>query len=242
MRIILAKDYEEMSQKAAHIIAGQIIMKPDSVLGLATGSTPLGTYDSLVTMHREGLLSFREATSFNLDEYVGLDGTSEQSYSYFMRKNFFEKVDISMDNVFIPSGIARDVAEECDSYEEKIRRRGGIDLQLLGIGRNGHIGFNEPDVKFEALTHLVQLDQETIHDNARFFQDIRQVPREAISMGIRTILHSRRILLLASGKEKADTVRNMIHGEIKPSLPASILQLHPDCVVILDQGAASKIV
>ncbi len=238
MRIVIAKDYQALSKKAAHIIAGQLIMKPDSVLGLATGSTPLGTYQTLVTMVEDGLASFSQAQTFNLDEYYGLGPQDPQSYYYFMQQNLFSRVDMRSNCIHIPDGLAGDVQMECLRYEEQIRRHGGIDLQLLGIGRNGHIGFNEPDLKFEAITHLVALDQDTIEANARFFDEPSQVPRQAISMGIKTIMHARKILLLASGKEKASTVYQMVYGDIRPELPASVLQIHPDVTIIVDEAAA----
>ena len=241
MRIVIAKDAQDMSKKAAHILAGQLIMKPESVLGLATGSTPLETYKYLVSMYNDGLISFERAITFNLDEYYGLEPSSDQSYKYFMEENLFKHVDINEKNIHIPNGVCSDIFLECQNYEAKIRQHGGIDFQLLGIGRNGHIGFNEPDVKFEAITHLVQLDEDTIEANSRFFETIEEVPKEAISMGIKTIMHSKKILLLASGQEKAKTVYNMVYGDIKPELPASVLQIHPDVTIILDEAAAQEL-
>lgn len=241
MRIIIVKDYEELSKKAAHLLASQITLKPNSVLGLATGSTPVGTYGELVRIYKEGDISFSEIATFNLDEYYGLSKENSQSYYYFMRENLFKHVNINMDNVHIPDGRAENIEQECIEYEKKIKQAGGIDLQLLGIGRNGHIGFNEPDVKFEAQTHLVTLDEDTIEDNSRFFDSLEEVPRRAISMGIKTIMHSRKIVLLASGEEKAETIHNMINGKITPELPASVLQLHPDVVILLDERAASRL-
>lgn len=241
MRIITVKDYEELSKKAANIIASQITLKPNSVLGLATGSTPVGTYRELVRIYKEGDISFSEIVTFNLDEYYGLDKENPQSYYYFMMENLFSHVNINQKNTYIPDGRAKNIDKECIDYEDKIKQAGGIDLQLLGIGRNGHIGFNEPDVKFEAQTHLVTLDEDTIEANSRFFSSMEEVPRRAISMGIKTIMHSRKILLLASGEEKAETIKNMIHGKITPELPASVLQLHPDVVVLLDEKAAGKL-
>jgi len=242
MRIIIAKDSEDMSRKAAHILAGQLIMKPESVLGIATGSTPVGTYRNLIKMYNEGLISFQHAVTFNLDEYYGLDASSDQSYRYFMAENLFDHVDIQAKNIHIPNGMCPDIKAECDGYEARIRLAGGIDMQLLGIGRNGHIGFNEPNVKFEAVTHLVELDEDTIQANSRFFKTIDEVPRKAISMGIKTIMHSKKILLLATGKEKANIIYNMIYGDIKPDLPASVLQIHPDVTILLDEAAAEKLV
>ncbi|BEP29734.1 glucosamine-6-phosphate deaminase [Helicovermis profundi] len=241
MRIIVAKNYEELSTKAAHLIAGQLIMNPETRLGLATGATPIGTYKVLVKMYNDGLIDFKKIVSFNLDEYYGIDSENAQSYYYFMNKNLFEKVNIDKNNINIPNGMCEDIEKECNDYEAKIRGKGGIDLQLLGIGRNGHIGFNEPDLKFEAMTHLVDLDDDTIDANSRFFDSIDEVPKKAISMGIKTIMHSKKIVLIASGIDKADTVYDMIFGPINPNLPASALQLHKDVTVILDEDAARKI-
>jgi len=241
MRIVIAKDYAELSKKAANLLASQITLKPNSVLGLATGSTPMGAYSELIRIYEEGDISFTELVTFNLDEYYGLDKENAQSYYYFMMENLFKYVNINKNNIYIPDGRAKDIHNECIEYERKIKQAGGIDLQLLGIGRNGHIGFNEPDVKFEAQTHLVTLDEDTIEANSRFFTAMEDVPRRAISMGIKTIMHSRKIILLASGEEKAETINNMINGKITPELPASVLQLHPDVVVLLDEKAACKL-
>ena len=237
MRVIVVKDYEELSKKAAGILASQLILKPDSILGLATGSTPVGTYAELVKLYNQGSVSFGDATTFNLDEYYGLNPSNTNSYIYFMNDNLFNHVDMNKNKINMPNGLAKDVQVECDSYEKRIDEQGGIDMQLLGIGRNGHIGFNEPDIKFEATTHLVNLDDDTINANSRFFNNIDEVPKQALSMGIKTIMHSRKILLLACGEEKAQIVYDMIHGKITPELPASVLQLHPDVIVIADKEA-----
>lgn len=241
MRIVIAKDYDEMSKRAANIVAGQIFVKPNSVLGLATGSTPLMMYRELIQAQKREGLDFSEITTFNLDEYIGLSPDNENSYHYYMHSNFFDHINIRKENIFIPDGMASDIEKECREYEEKIRRKGGIDLQVLGIGNNGHIGFNEPDIKFEARTHKVKLDEETIHANARFFEDINDVPRYAISMGIKTIMHARKILLLASGAGKAEALGKALYGGITPEVPASILQLHPDTIVIVDEECAGCI-
>ncbi|SET11856.1 glucosamine-6-phosphate deaminase [Natronincola peptidivorans] len=239
MQLQVVKDYDALSKKAAHILASQIILKPKSILGLATGSTPIGTYRELINMHKEGMINFSEVVTFNLDEYYGLDVQDQQSYHYFMNQHFFNDIDIVKENIYIPNGKAVDVDAECQRYEKSIKEAGGIDLQLLGIGQNGHIGFNEPDVKFEASTHLVNLDLDTIKANARFFDSIDEVPDQAISMGVKTILSSKKILLLASGKNKAEAIYKMVKGKITPKLPASVLQLHPDVVVIADEAAAA---
>lgn len=242
MRIIVAANYDEMSKKAADIVASQIILKPESVVGLATGGTPVGFYSELIKIHKDGKFSFKEVKTFNLDEYYGLDKDNTQSYHYYMMKNLFNHIDINIENINIPSGTAKDIEVECKAYEAKIKNAGGIDIQVLGIGTNGHIGFNEPDVKFEAITHLVKLDEETIEANSRFFNSIEEVPKSAISMGIKTIMHAKKIVLLASGSEKAKVIESMMNGDITPDLPASILQLHPDVTLILDKDAASELI
>lgn len=238
MRIVVAKDYEDMSVRAARIVAGQIYLKPNSVLGLATGSTPLAMYKDLIRVHQEVGLDFSEVISFNLDEYIGLPTIDEQSYYYYMYQNFFNHVNINRKNIYIPDGMARDIELECKQYDIKIQKKGGIDLQILGIGNNGHIGFNEPDIKFEATTHQVKLDDETINANARFFQTIEEVPRLAISMGIKTIMHAKKIILLASGENKAEVIYRALFEGITPEVPASILQLHQDVTVIVEENAA----
>jgi len=242
MRIIVAANYDEMSKKAADIVASQIILKPESVVGLATGGTPVGFYRELIKIHKDGKFSFKEVKTFNLDEYYGLDKDNTQSYHYYMMDNLFKHIDINIENINIPSGTAKDIEVECKAYEAKIKSAGGIDIQVLGIGTNGHIGFNEPDVKFEAITHLVKLDEETIEANSRFFNSIEEVPKSAISMGIKTIMHAKKIVLLASGSEKAKVIERMMNGDITPDLPASILQLHPDVTLILDKDAASELI
>lgn len=239
MEVIIAGNYEEMSKKAALLIAGQVMGRPDSVLGFATGSTPVGTYRQLVAFFDEGLLDFRRVRSFNLDEYYGIAGDNPCSYRRFMQENLFDTINIPLENTQVPDGIAPDIGAECRQYEEKIRRAGGIDLQLLGIGSNGHIGFNEPGDCFSARTGLVDLDPSTIRANARFFTNEDQVPRQAISMGIGSIMAARSILMLANGTAKAQAVQGMVEGPITPALPASALQLHPRVTVILDREAAS---
>ncbi|WP_123054574.1 glucosamine-6-phosphate deaminase [Clostridium sp. JN-1] len=241
MRFIIVDNYEEMSKKAAVMLASQIILKPDSVLGLATGDTPLGMYSELVSMYKKGEIDFSSAKTFNLDEYYGINKDNTQSYHYYMMKNLFEHINIKTENINIPDGTSEDVEKECLAYEKKIVQAGGIDIQVLGIGVNGHIGFNEPDVNFEAETHLVSLDEKTIQSNSRFFKSIEEVPTKAVSMGIKTIMNSKKIILLANGKSKAEAVYNTIKGKICPEVPASILQLHKDVTVIIDKEAASKI-
>ncbi len=238
MRKYLVENYEQLSKKAACIVVSQIYMKPNSVLGLATGSTPEGLYKELVRMHREEGLDFSKVTTFNLDEYIGLDKTNPQSYYHYMTDHFFSKTNIPAQNIHIPDGMSKDIMKECQGYEKAIEKAGGIDLQVLGIGRNGHIGFNEPNGTFEALTHPVHLDKDTIKANARFFGSIDKVPTKAISMGIKTIMRSKKILLLANGPEKADAIAETIEGQIRPEVPSTVLQLHPHVTVIVDKEAA----
>ncbi|GAU76310.1 glucosamine-6-phosphate deaminase [Fusibacter sp. 3D3] len=239
MEIIKVKSYRELSFKAAQFVASQVILKPESILGLATGSTPEGMYSEIVKMYHNGIVDFEKVTSFNLDEYIGLGGESDQSYIYYMQHHLFNHVNIAPSNINMPNGLAEDIDKECLEYETRIAKSGGLDLQILGIGRNGHIGFNEPDLKFEARTHVVFLDEQTIEDNSRFFDAIEEVPKKAISMGVKTIMHAKKIVLLASGAEKAESVYKMIYGKIIPELPASVLQLHPNVTVICDEAAAS---
>lgn len=241
MRLIFAEDYEDMSCEAAKIVSGQIYLKPQSVLGLATGSTPVGLYDRLVQIYQTVGLDFSGVTTFNLDEYVGMSSENPESYHYFMKKHLFSRVNLRPDHCFVPNGMAEDLEEEGRRYDAMIEAAGGIDLQVLGIGRNAHIGFNEPDIKFEAMTHEVRLDDETIRANARFFAREEDVPRYAISMGIRNIMLARRVLLLASGPEKAEAVYAAACGSVSPKAPASILQLHRDATIIVDVAAAARL-
>ena len=241
MRIYRAKDYYDMSRKAANIISAQVIMKPDCVLGLATGSTPVGTYAQLVEWYKKGDLDFSEVKTVNLDEYKGLDQSNDQSYFYFMAEHLFDKVNIDFQNVNIPNGMETDADKECARYEAKIKALGGVDLQLLGIGHNGHIGFNEPGHAFELETHVVNLTENTIEANARFFASKDEVPRKAITMGIKSIMQARQILVVVSGEEKAEIVKKAFFGPVEPQVPASILQMHPNVVLCGDKAALSKI-
>lgn len=235
MKFITVKTYEELSKKAADIIAAQIILKPDCVLGLATGSTPVGTYKVLTEKNRNNELDFSKVTSVNLDEYEGLSGDHDQSYRYFMNHNLFDHVNIDKAKTFVPNGCASDLTEEGKRYDELIKSLGGIDLQLLGIGVDGHIGFNEPDSVFTAATHPVVLDPSTIEANARFFASANDVPRKAITMGMMSIMQAKRILLVANGKNKLDILKKSMEGPVDPMVPASILQLHPDVTVIYSE-------
>ena len=239
MRIIVTDSYEKMGMEAANIVAGQVYLKPASVLGLATGSTPVSMYQRLAAVHKTVGLDFSEVTTFNLDEYIGMSPDNPQSYHYFMQENFFRHINIRPENVYLPDGMADDMIAEGERYEKLIEAKGGIDLQVLGIGQNAHIGFNEPDVKFAATTHKVELDEETIQANSRFFASPSEVPRYAISMGIKTIMMAEHVILLANGRNKAQAVYKAVCGDVTPEAPASILQLHRDVVVIVDEEAAS---
>jgi glucosamine-6-phosphate deaminase len=241
MRVYKTEHYDDMSLRAARIMAAQLLKKPGSVLGLATGSTPVGLYSKLIEWYNEGILDFSQAQSVNLDEYVGLDGSHDQSYRYFMHKNLFERVNILPENTHVPDGKSADPAAEGAHYAALIRALGGIDLQLLGIGRNGHIGFNEPGDAFIPGTHLVNLAQSTVEANARFFEHIDLVPRQAITMGIADIMQAKQVLVTVSGADKADAVYAAFHGPVTPSCPASILQLHPDVILVGDKAALSRL-
>ena len=241
MRIYKAKDYEEMSRKAAGIVSAQIIMKPDCVLGLATGSTPVGLYKQLIEWYRNGDLDFSGVRTVNLDEYKGISRENDQSYYYFMHQNLFDHVNIPAGNTHLPDGMEPDSEKECRRYEELIQSMGSVDLQLLGIGHNGHSGFNEPADAFDKLVHCVNLTQSTIEANKRFFASAEEVPRQAYTMGIQTIMRSKKILIIANGEGKADIVRDAFFGPITPMVPASVLQLHNDVTLVADEAALSKI-
>lgn len=240
MKIYKVKDYEALSQKAADIIAAQIILKPDCVLGLATGSTPIGTYEHLVRKYQEGTLDFSQVSSVNLDEYKGLDGTNDQSYRYFMNTNLFDHVNIDKARTNVPDGLEPDAAKACSDYDQIIENAGGIDLQLLGLGHNGHIGFNEPADAFACGTQCVDLTESTINANKRFFASEDDVPRQAYTMGIGSIMKARKILVVVSGEDKAEILKKVVCGPITPQVPASVLQLHPDVTIVADEAALSK--
>ncbi|WP_026494964.1 glucosamine-6-phosphate deaminase [Butyrivibrio sp. WCD3002] len=240
MKIIRAKDYNDMSRKAANIISAQVIMKPDSVLGLATGATPIGTYKQLIEWYNKGDIDFSEVTTINLDEYRGLPKTHSQSYWYFMHEMFFNHVNVPENNIHVPDGSNPDSDMVCSEYEEVIKKAGGIDLQLLGIGTDGHIGFNEPGEAFELRTHCVDLTESTIKSNQRFFGD-EEMPKQAYTMGIKSIMQARKVLMVVNGESKADIVKTALFGRVTPEVPASILQMHPDFTIIGDEEAFSKI-
>lgn len=241
MRIIRAKDYADMSRKAANIIAAQVILKPDCVLGLATGSTPIGTYQELIKGYENGDLDFSQVKTANLDEYRGLQKTNDQSYDYFMKENLFNHININFENLNIPNGENPDAEAECKRYEDVVKALGGQDLQLLGMGHNGHIGFNEPADEFVKETHCVDLQESTIQANKRFFEKVEDVPTQAYTMGINTIMQAKMILVVVSGADKAEIVKKAFFGPVTPQVPASILQMHPNVVVVVDEAAASLI-
>lgn len=241
MKIYKAKDYKDMSRKAANIISAQVIMKPNCVLGLATGSTPIGTYDQLVEWYNKGDLDFSEVTTVNLDEYKGLPRTNDQSYYYFMHQHLFDRVNIDPERTNVPNGMEPDAEKECGRYEELIRSLGGVDLQLLGLGHNGHIGFNEPGEAFEKETHCVDLTESTIEANKRFFASADDVPKQAYTMGIKTIMQAKKILIVVNRENKADIVERAFFGPVTPEVPASILQLHNDVTLVGDEAALAKI-
>ena len=235
MKFITIESYEKLSRQAANIISAQVIMKPDSVLGLATGSSPVGIYRQLIEWYNKGDLDFSETVTVNLDEYVGLTASDTQSYRYFMQENFFDHINIRRENTYVPNGRADDLARECATYDERIRSLGGIDLQLLGIGLDGHIGFNEPADVFVKNTHVVDLHESTIQANSRFFNSIDEVPRQAVTMGMVSIMQARKILLVANGSAKKEILEKAFFGPITPLIPASILQLHPDITVVFSE-------
>ena len=236
MKFIQVKTYEELSAKAAELLCAQVTMKPNCILGLATGSSPVGAYKKMIAKFKAGEVDFSKVSSINLDEYVGLDGTNDQSYRYFMNTNLFDHINIDKNNTRVPSGIVTDLAAEAKAYDEHIAEVGGIDLQLLGIGLDGHIGFNEPDDRFTKETHVVDLDPSTIEANARFFASADDVPRKAITMGMGGIMTAKKVLLIANGAAKKEIVEKAFFGPITPAVPASILQLHPDLTVIYSEN------
>ncbi len=240
MKICRAKDYNDMSRKAANLISAQIIMKPNCVLGLATGSTPVGTYRQLVEWYEKGDLDFSEVMTVNLDEYKGLTRENPQSYYYFMNENLFGKVNINKTRTFLPDGTEPDSKTACENYNEILRAVGDVDLQLLGLGHNGHIGFNEPGESFSTETHCIDLSEQTIKANARFFETLEEVPRQAYTMGVKTIMSARRILIIVSGEDKAEIVKRAFFGPMTPQVPASILQLHRNVTLVADEAALSK--
>lgn len=241
MRVIVKKNYDEVSEIAAQEMVNLIKNKSNAVLGLPTGSTPIGMYNNVVKAYKNGEISFENITTFNLDEYIGLNKDNEQSYYYFMNDNLFSRIDINKDNINIPDGMAEDIEKECKRYEEKLNTFGYMDIMYLGIGVNGHIGFNEPGEYFEPFTHKVSLEESTIEANSRFFERIEDVPTSAITMGIKTIFLAKKIILIATGGNKSEAIAKTVNGKIDPHIPASILQLHNDVTIIVDEAAGSKL-
>lgn len=237
MKIYCAKDYEQASRITANILAAQIILKPDCILGLATGSTPIGAYENLIKRYEAGDLDFSAVHSINLDEYRGLTPSNDQSYRYFMNTHLFDHVNIDKKNTFVPDGLEEDKEKACQDYDEIIRSHGGIDLQLLGLGHNGHIGFNEPSDSFAKTTHCVTLAESTVAANARFFASASEMPKEAYTMGIQSIMQAKKILVMVCGKDKKEIVQKAFYGSITPQVPASVLQLHPDVILVGDEAA-----
>lgn len=237
MRFIKVKDYAEMSEKACELFMRRIEHLEEPTIGLATGSTPEGLYRLFIEKHKKGLLDFSKIRTFNLDEYVGLDDEDANSYHYFMNDKLFNHVDIPVNNIYLPSGVAEDMEKECRDYEAQIKAAGGIDVQLLGIGKNGHIGFNEPGTSFDSRTHIVDLDQSTIEANSRYFPSIEAVPTKAITMGVGTILDSAEIIMIISGESKRDAVKQLMSGKVSEDIPASALYNHRNATVIIDEAA-----
>lgn len=241
MRVIVCDTYDELSAAGAKLIESQIMLKPNSVLGLATGSTPIGLYKKLVELNKNGEVDFSKVVTFNLDEYYPISPNNNQSYYYFMNEHLFNHINIDKNNTHIPNGETKTPDEECKNYEKLIEKAGGIDLQLLGIGQNGHIGFNEPDDNLNTSTHVTELTESTINANSRFFNDIAEVPTKALTMGISTILKSKKIILLASGKSKHNVVKELLTDDINTNIPATMLKVHRDVVLICDKEAYNGI-
>jgi len=241
MRVLIVKNYDEMSKEAGKIVKNRLEQKPDLVLGLATGSTPLGLYQELIRMHKEDSVSFAKVRTFNLDEYLGLKPDNDQSYHYFMFENLFKHIDIPRENIYIPDGQTKDPEKFCQWYEDEIEKAGGLDLQVVGIGRDGHVGFNEPGSSLASRTRVKTLDEETIKDNSRFFAKPEDVPHFAITMGVGTILESKEILFLANSAGKSEIVARAIEGPVTSQVTASILQIHPKAIAILDEAAAADL-
>ncbi|MCX4341637.1 MAG: glucosamine-6-phosphate deaminase [Lachnospiraceae bacterium] len=242
MRVYRAADYYHASRVAANIISAQVIMKPDCVLGLATGSTPIGTYEQLIRWYEKGDLDFSQVHSINLDEYRGLSPENDQSYRYFMNTHLFDKINIDKKNTYVPNGLEPDSEKACRDYDEIIHAHGGVDLQILGLGHNGHIGFNEPGSAFEKETHCVKLSETTRQANARFFASMEEVPTEAYTMGIKSIMQAKKIMVIVSGEGKKEIVKKAFCGPITPEVPASVLQLHNDVILVGDEAALAGFV
>jgi len=241
MNVVVVKNYYEISIQSAQLIAKQITKKKNSVLGLATGQSPVGMYQELIKMFKRGDIDFSEVRTFNLDEYYGLPSKHPQSYHYYMWDTFFEYINIKKENIHLLNGATENIKEECNQYEILIQKHGGIDLQILGIGDNGHLGFNEPAIGLNSKTHLVNLSEETIQANSQYFDDIQKIPRQALTMGIGTIMKAKKIVLLANGRKKSQAIERTIHGPVSTEVPATVLQLHNNVLLIIDEEAASQI-
>lgn len=241
MEVIIKNNYDEVSEQAASYLVNIVKEKSDAILGLPTGSTPIGMYKNVVKEYENNNLSFENVKTFNLDEYIGLDISNNNSYYYFMNENLYSHVNLKKENINIPNGMAKDAKQECIDYENKLKAAGTMDIMFLGIGNNGHIGFNEPKEYFEPYTHVVQLDENTIDANARFFEKLEDVPKTAITMGIKTILSAKKIVLIATGVSKADAIAKTVNGKITPQVPASVLQLHNNVTIIVDEDAAKHL-
>ncbi|HNR65673.1 MAG TPA: glucosamine-6-phosphate deaminase [Atribacterota bacterium] len=241
MNVVIVKNYQELSVRAAQLVADQITRKKNIVLGLATGQTPVGMYQGLIKKYKKGEIDFSQVVTFNLDEYYGLSPEHPQSYHYFMWDTFFQHININKEKIYLLNGITDNIDEECQRFEDLIKKRGGIDLQILGIGDNGHLGFNEPAIGLKSKTHLVNLSKATIHANVKYFNDIKEVPRQALTMGIGTIMKAEKIILLASGRKKSPVIVKTIKGPVSTEVPATVLQLHNEVTIILDQDVASKL-
>ena len=241
MRVIICENYEELSNQAAKIVSSQLIVKPNSILGLATGSTPIGLYQNLIEMNKKGEIDFSGVKTFNLDEYYPIKKSNDQSYDYFMKEQLFNHINIDKNNIDIPNGEAEDAKAECERYEKRLDEIGGVDLQILGIGQNGHIAFNEPDENLIAVTHLTGLTKSTIEANSRFFASEDEVPKQALTMGMGSILKAKKIVILANGANKSDAVKELLDDNIKTSNPATMLKVHPDVTLICDKAAFSAV-
>lgn len=241
MNVLIYENEEQIGIAAGSYISGQVLQKPNAVLGLATGSTPLKAYKEMAELYKSGIVDFSEVTTFNLDEYVNLDVKDKNSYHSFMYENLFNHINVPDENINFLNGNADDLDEECMAYEQRIKNAGGIDIQLLGIGSNGHIAFNEPSDCFERYSHVVELKESTVKDNSRFFNSIEEVPTKAVTMGIGSIMQAKKILIIALGKNKAEAIKQLINGNVTPMCPASVLQFHPDVTLMLDKDAASLI-
>lgn len=239
MNVLIYDTEEQIGIAAGNYMCGQVLQKPDSVLGLATGSTPLKPYGQMIDLYKKGVVDFSKVTTFNLDEYVNLDVKDKNSYHTFMHENLFDHINIPEESINFLNGNAQDLEKECEDYELKIKKAGGIDIQLLGIGSNGHIAFNEPSDCFQRWSHVVKLKESTVSDNSRFFKSIEEVPTQAVTMGIGSIMQAKKILIIAIGKNKAKAIKQLIGGNVTPQCPASVLQFHTDVTLMLDKGAAS---